>query len=78
MMESAVVTRSKATRSIRGSILIKGTETQWNCSELEQEGHWKIIHHFRGMKIRAFVVQRLCSYIRHAGNGMVAGSKKAG
>ena len=30
------------------------------------------------MKIRAFVVQRLCSYIRHAGNGMVAGSKKAG
>ena len=33
---------------------------------------------FFGMKIRAFVVQRLCSYIRHAGNGMVAGSKKAG
>ena len=73
-----IVTRSEGYTQYSREYPHKELRLSGIAVELEQEGHWKIIHHFLWNEDPAFVVQRLCSYIRHAGNGMVAGSKKAG
>ena len=71
-----IVTRSEGYTQYSREYPHKELRLSGIAVELEQEGHWKIIHHFLWNEDPAFAGQRLCSYIRHAGNGMVAGSKK--